>query len=500
MAKKLLDPGFLAGMQPKSFRDALSGDSIVSFPNFRISSHRGMPSLWFSEEEFLHLAKPFEFALVGRFPLKRPTLDSIRKFFFGLKLSGDFSVTLLDQTNVLIKLHNDLDYARVFAHRSYLVFGCFMKVIKWSPVLDLSEESPVVPVWLSFPGLRPHLFSSRILFGLGSIFGRPIQTDNATAAGSRPSVARILVELDVTKPYPNSVWLGPEKLGYVQKVVFECMPVFCSSCKTLGHKKMDCPNRNSKPPTAEPIAANFLKEPITSVDPVLSRECNVLGNADDASLARDAIDCEIPIISNMDGAEQVALPVIDGRFAPIDQAGVSIITGGINETEVVVGLDVDTVIGGVGGMENEVSCALSPYAPPFVPPVLLPNCVEAVNVAASVGVSPVVIAPELNLPVDPKCNEVINSFVDVPVNVVDSHFAGNFLGDASGSNVRNNLNWLESSEGELVSDSDDEFMPSPEFCGGSDPGSDFNLVNVRPVSVVGFRGRARGRGRGHRRR
>ncbi|KAI0494578.1 hypothetical protein KFK09_024719 [Dendrobium nobile] len=132
MAKKLLDPGFLAGMQPKSFRDALSGDSIVSFPNFRISSHRGMPSLWFSEEEFLHLAKPFEFALVGRFPLKRPTLDSIRKFFFGLKLSGDFSVTLLDQTNVLIKLHNDLDYARVFAHRSYLVFGCFMKVIKWS--------------------------------------------------------------------------------------------------------------------------------------------------------------------------------------------------------------------------------------------------------------------------------------------------------------------------------------------------------------------------------
>ncbi|KAI0501645.1 hypothetical protein KFK09_016590 [Dendrobium nobile] len=402
MAKKLLDPGFLAGKQPKSFRDALSGDSIDSFPDFRISSNRGMPSLWFSEEEFLHLAKPFEFALVGRFPLKCPTLDSIRKFFFGLKLSGEFSVTLLDQTNVLIKLHNDLDYARDFAHRSYLVFGCFMKVIKWSPVLDLSEESPVVPVWLSFPGLRPHLFSSRILFGLSSIFCRPIQTDNATAAGSRPSVARILVELDVTKTFPDSVWLGPEKLGYVQKVVFECMPGFCSSCKTLGHKKMDCPNRNSKPPTAEPIAADFLKEPVTSVDPVFSRECDVSGNAIDASLARDAIDCEIPIISNMDGAEQVSLPVGDGRFAPNDQAGVSINAGGINEVEVVAGLDVDTVFVGVSGLENEVSCALSPYAPPFFPPVLLPNCVEAVNVAASVVVSSAVISPNLHLAVDPK--------------------------------------------------------------------------------------------------
>ncbi|PKU73835.1 hypothetical protein MA16_Dca011982 [Dendrobium catenatum] len=133
-------------------------------------------------------------------------------------------------------------------------------------------------------------------------------------------------------------------------------------------------------------------------------------------------------------------------------------------------------------------------------PVLFSNCVEVVNVAASVGVSHDVISPELNLAVDPKCNEGINSLVDVPVNVVHSHFAGNFLGDVSGSNVRNNLNWLESSEGELGSDSDDDFIPSPEFCGGSDPGFDFNLVNVRPVSVVGFRGRARGRGRGRRRR
>ncbi|KAI0488610.1 hypothetical protein KFK09_028449 [Dendrobium nobile] len=114
MAKKLLDPGFLAGKQSKSFKEVLSGsDESKGFPDYRISSIRGMPALWFSEDEFLHLAKPFEFALVGKFPLKRPALDSIRRFFFNLKLSGDFFVTLLDQANVLIKLSNDLDYGRV---------------------------------------------------------------------------------------------------------------------------------------------------------------------------------------------------------------------------------------------------------------------------------------------------------------------------------------------------------------------------------------------------
>ncbi|XP_020683296.1 uncharacterized protein LOC110100216 [Dendrobium catenatum] len=300
MAKKLLDPGFLAGKQPKSFRDALSGSTDANlFPDFRISSHRGMPSLWFSEEEFLHLAKPFEFALVGRFPLKRPSLDSICKFFFILKLSGDFSVTLLDQANVLIKLDNDLDYARVFAHRSYKIFGCFMKVIKWSPVLDLSEESPIVPVWLSFPGSLPHLFTSRILFRLGSIFGRPIHTDNATASGSRPSVARVLVEIDVTKTFPDSVWLGPEKLGYVQKIVFECMPSFCSSCKALGHKKLVCPKRVSKSPPADPKVSEYFTNPVSTVAPVTSREFGISVNGSDDSLAKDGLDCEIPIISNV---------------------------------------------------------------------------------------------------------------------------------------------------------------------------------------------------------
>ncbi|KAH0470265.1 hypothetical protein IEQ34_001823 [Dendrobium chrysotoxum] len=43
----------------------------------------GLPALWFSEEEVKHLAK-----------------------------TGEFSITLLDQLHVLIKLCNDLNYGR----------------------------------------------------------------------------------------------------------------------------------------------------------------------------------------------------------------------------------------------------------------------------------------------------------------------------------------------------------------------------------------------------
>ncbi|KAI0520304.1 hypothetical protein KFK09_007776 [Dendrobium nobile] len=108
----------------RSFLQALSGSSSSNgFPKLKVSSFRGMPSLWISDEEILDLAVPFQFALVGFFPSKLPSLDSIRNFFFNLKLNGDVSISLLDSSHILIKLENDLDYCHIFCHRSYLVFN-----------------------------------------------------------------------------------------------------------------------------------------------------------------------------------------------------------------------------------------------------------------------------------------------------------------------------------------------------------------------------------------
>ncbi|KAI0501567.1 hypothetical protein KFK09_016512 [Dendrobium nobile] len=129
------------------------------FPDLKTTNFRGLPSLWISEEEILALATPLQFALFDFFPSHHPSLESIRKFFFNLKLNGEFFVTLLDQLYVLIKLGNDFDYNKVFCHISYLVNNCYMKVTKWSPLVDIGVESMVIPIWMSFPNLRQHLFS-----------------------------------------------------------------------------------------------------------------------------------------------------------------------------------------------------------------------------------------------------------------------------------------------------------------------------------------------------
>ncbi|KAL0911914.1 hypothetical protein M5K25_017850 [Dendrobium thyrsiflorum] len=138
---------------------------------------------------YCRFASPLEFALIDKFPNYRPALNLIRKYFFNLKLSSDFLITLLDPRHVLIKLANDMDYSIVFFHNFYFVNNCFMKLIKWSP----------------FTNIQPHLLSPCILHSFGSLFGHPLKIDNTMSNGSHPLAARVLVELDITKRYPESV-------------------------------------------------------------------------------------------------------------------------------------------------------------------------------------------------------------------------------------------------------------------------------------------------------
>ncbi|KAL0926137.1 hypothetical protein M5K25_004531 [Dendrobium thyrsiflorum] len=196
-----------------SFKEVLEGPIASAKIDFVHSSVKGIPALLFDDAVVSKLAAPFSFTLVGKFMLRRPNIDTIRKFFFNLKLSGAFSVGLMDQRHIAIQLSNDLDYSHIFSRRVYYILGCQMRLLKWTPDFDVREESPIALVWISFPNLRLHFYNNQVLFALASIFGRPLQTDQATSVISRPSVARVLVELDVSKKHPKEVWLGSEING-----------------------------------------------------------------------------------------------------------------------------------------------------------------------------------------------------------------------------------------------------------------------------------------------
>ncbi|PHU22038.1 hypothetical protein BC332_07145 [Capsicum chinense] len=59
------------------------------------------------------------------------------------------------------------------------------------------EETSVVMAWISFPTLPPHYFVKETLFSLSSVVGKPLQVDLATKNKTRPSCARVKVEVDL---------------------------------------------------------------------------------------------------------------------------------------------------------------------------------------------------------------------------------------------------------------------------------------------------------------
>ncbi|KAI0507098.1 hypothetical protein KFK09_013216 [Dendrobium nobile] len=507
MPPKLCDPDFLG---VSSFLDVLAGkqDDPI-FSELRVSSFRGISSLLISEQEISVLAASFEFSLVEFFPYMRPSLDSIRQFFFNLKLNGEFSVTLLDQSHIIIKIKNDLDCCRVFCHGSYLVYSCFMKLTKWLPYMDIGVESPVVPIWVSFHLLRPHLFSPRILHGLGLIFGKPLKIDTATAIGSRTSLARVLVELDVTKSYPARVWLGPESSGYVQHVALEDFPSFCSSCKKFGHFSGNCcpevdlsmPSKVAKKDSivSDPIlpSSNVEVEQVFSVEPILQTSAldaqPVVQVVDlDTPQANLAVEnVEIDVVNNVnlsggkdDGGEGVAvlspdaLPFlpqgsISGNLDPLMVSPRTCLSvdnyGGADRLLSVV--SAPAVLGEISFKSVLLDC-------PHEDAALRPD-----NLGAEVCE---VFAHSSSHPVLDNCL-VNNNYVDVPVTLIDPQSLVYYVGDNSRLDVRVQMDWLQDSS---YSDSD-----SFESSGDEDQGNSFALLRDKPIVYIASRGRTRGRGR-----
>ncbi|KAH0453055.1 hypothetical protein IEQ34_017379 [Dendrobium chrysotoxum] len=451
MSPKVCDPSFLeVSASSRSFLDVLTGSFAVSnFPELRVSSFHGIPSLWISEQEISALAAPFQFSLA--------------------------------------------------------VYNCYMKLTKWSPLL------------------RPHLFSPRILHGLGLIFGKPLKIDTATSIGSRPSLTCVLVELDVTKSYPDRVWLGPESSGYVQHVVMEDFPPFCSLCKKLGIplvSNKDLINLEPVIPSSTVESDQFISDKPVNEDAVLPL-VEVAGIMQvDASLDNNNVRIQ-SVVNRIDACDIVPLAVIDSVSA--------------DEVVAVTNLPVsEGVLGGVmpvtldsRGCASEGGCAVnlcpllgSVYAPSSLPgydgPAVAMDFVDlsrmpqdrvvessvglAIVDSACVDASPVtpidqvasLLIENSNILVSPKvpvADIAPTSLVDVPVKLIEPHAFVYHVGDNFGIDVRAHIDWLHCSS-EYESDSGS----SLESEGCDDPGNAFALLRDRPVVSVTSRGRGCGRG------
>lgn len=110
---------------------------------------------------------------------------------------------------------------------------------KWSPDFK-PEDSSIFPVWVLLPDLPFHCHTWNYVKQIVAPLGMPLSMDVSTDNKTRPSMAKVRVEVDLTKPKINSVWVGAEDnscplKGFTVKLDYENVPKFCRHCRILGH-------------------------------------------------------------------------------------------------------------------------------------------------------------------------------------------------------------------------------------------------------------------------
>lgn len=74
------------------------------------------------------------------------------------------------------------------------------------------------------------------LFKLRLLLGTVLRIHPSTLALTQQLYANVFIEIDVSKPFINTLWIGTSKdYGWSISVKYENNPAYCQYCGLLGH-------------------------------------------------------------------------------------------------------------------------------------------------------------------------------------------------------------------------------------------------------------------------
>ncbi|CAH9102285.1 unnamed protein product [Cuscuta epithymum] len=172
----------------------------------------------------------------GRFPGIKAVLDLVNTWGVQCKLKKH------DKGWTIFQFKNEEDRTKVISGGPYSSYGkaLFLKVLSDDFEVD-DEEFLKVPIWIKLPGLSVTLWNKEEISELTSRVGVPIVADQVTLTKMRPNFARVLVEVDLSKPPILEIpMIQPSGKKRIQYVYYETYPNYCYECKKYGHDPFKC--------------------------------------------------------------------------------------------------------------------------------------------------------------------------------------------------------------------------------------------------------------------
>ncbi|KAH0664057.1 hypothetical protein KY284_028988 [Solanum tuberosum] len=174
-----------------------------------------------------------------------PKIELIRKsFVVQTQLNGVVNIAHYNGKHVFIDLENELYYNTVWTQQRMNIEGKLMRIQAWTPNFRPEEETSIVPIWVRLPGLPWHCFKKEFITPFLESVGKVLYLDRTFIKRTRESMAKVKVQVDLTKTRPGHVWIGLDEedltIGRWQSIEYENIPPYCAYCRHQGHTMDEC--------------------------------------------------------------------------------------------------------------------------------------------------------------------------------------------------------------------------------------------------------------------
>lgn len=180
-----------------------------------------------------------------------------------------------DEGYYVIKFQSLTDMHEIYYAGPYTINNRPFILKPWTPNFDFSVEFPsVIPLWVKFYNLPKSCWGVDSLSRIASVIGHPVYADECTAKQTRISYARMLIEVNVTKPLPCEITvMDQDGKPFTQDVSYDWKPLFCEVCQVIGHKceaqvtEQHRPQRRKPPPKR--TAQEWKSKSVTTTEKVI---------------------------------------------------------------------------------------------------------------------------------------------------------------------------------------------------------------------------------------
>lgn len=150
-------------------------------------------------------------------------------------------VFVVNETMMKFRILNQADKHRVLRRGMWNLAGVPVVMTKWSPVVEKEKPPPQsIPMWIHVKHVPLKMFSWQGLSYLTSPLGVPGRLHPETAQCLNLEVAKVFVNVDLTKDLPKKMKFNIEGEEVLVEYNYPWLPKKCEKCGKWGHSEKIC--------------------------------------------------------------------------------------------------------------------------------------------------------------------------------------------------------------------------------------------------------------------